>query len=132
MNNELYHYGILGMRWGVRKNPYGTYKKASVEFDKRSATADKYQGIAVKKMMKADSKRYSLFTSSKKVAKYDAAAQKAQHKANKKTKRAADWYKAMDKTFANTNIKLTKEQIARGEEFIERLRKASSLRYALK
>ena len=22
MNNELYHYGVLGMRWGHRKNNY--------------------------------------------------------------------------------------------------------------
>lgn len=40
--NELYHYGVLGMKWGVRRGKYAnTVSKAYRERDKRAAKSQK-------------------------------------------------------------------------------------------
>ena len=48
MDNELYHYGILGMRWGIRKSRSGSggYKKTS---KKRTASDDAKDAMSLKK-----------------------------------------------------------------------------------
>lgn len=33
---ELYHYGVVGMKWGVRKNPAKAYAKSKRELEKRT------------------------------------------------------------------------------------------------
>ena len=104
-NNELHHYGVLGMKWGVHKNPQRAYEKAvakqtklnqnvdkaraglqiatvransgvSQKYLKKQATADKYYS-------KAERKRSGLFKNEAKANEYQQKADKAQMKANK-------------------------------------------------
>lgn len=84
-NGELYHYGVPGMRWGVRRANY----KTSI-LDRRYAKALKYDKKAselTKKSEKAHSK-YDLERANKaaaKAAKYDKKAVKFERKASEST-----------------------------------------------
>lgn len=58
MNNELYHYGVLGMKWGVRKDrsrSSGFRKKRSMSDDARDASVIKKKKVS--QMSNAELKR---------------------------------------------------------------------------
>lgn len=76
-NNELYHYGVLGMKLGVHKNP-------------KQATADKAQTKANKYKAKYEQRQADESTAKAGYA-------KAQRKAEK-------WTRAMNKTFAGMDV----------------------------
>lgn len=110
-NNELMHYGVLGMKWGVHRGRAAqaytkavakrqklekkvvktkdAYEKAqtksnsgvSIKYKKKQAKADKLQ-------YKADKKKYGLFTNQAKAAELQKKADKAQYEADKYKYRA--------------------------------------------
>lgn len=103
--NELMHYGVLGMKWGVRKNPTQAYAKASrkrqklenrvvkakTAYDKATVKANtgksykhqKLQAKASRLQYKADKKKYGLFSNPQKAEQRQWKADKAQFKADK-------------------------------------------------
>lgn len=42
-NNYLEHYGVLGMKWGVRKNPTKTFQKSVKRLSKVQRKETKYR-----------------------------------------------------------------------------------------
>lgn len=102
---EIKHYGVLGMKWGVRHDPVKAYAKAVKKRDKLNANVQttkqayseatrkantgvstkylKRQAKADKLQAKADRKKYGLFTNANKAAALQVKADRAQYKANK-------------------------------------------------
>lgn len=120
--SELYHYGVLGMKWGIRKGrTEQAYTKASKKLNKLDGKVNKAEAKALKTRAKADAKMGSLFYSEKKARKAEFKAERKAAKVTKRLRRAQRWYKSMEKNFANTDIKFSQEQIAMGQRYMDRL-----------
>lgn len=122
-SDELQHYGVIGMKWGVRRAAKA-YSKASTSEGKAKAKAklekhmekaskklNKFNAKADKKMNKAVQKRYGLFGSQAKYDKFQAKAERQMYKGDK-------WFKSMDKTFSKQSVvSMNEKDIRTGEKF---------------
>lgn len=121
-SEELKHYGVLGMKWGVRRgNSSRAYEKASKKLRKLNSRADRLMDKAYDKKAKADKKAGSFFATEKSARKADFKAQKALRKSVVATRKAQKWLRAMEMEFKNTPETLSKEQIDMGRVYVERM-----------
>lgn len=128
-DDELMHYGVLGMKLGVRRNPSKAFSKAIRKADKLNENIDRAQTKVEKKTAKRDkvAKRYAGwgFAGRGDVAAATQRLYKAEKKLKKKrTKRAQKWRSNMQKTFADVDVKsIDSEVLSRGREYIDMLKK---------
>lgn len=129
-NDELYHYGVIGMRWGVRRGRTDrAYTKASKKLTRLNDKVDEYSEKAAKKSAIADKKIRSRFASEKSINKAVSNARLSQKDLGKRIQRANNWYMSMEKTFQNTSITMSKEQIALGRKYKDQLDTRAMLKY---
>lgn len=102
------HYGVLGMKWGVRKNPAKAYSRATAELAKRKKksgerTKKKVYKLSRKaqRLNRKASKRFATDETKAKAFKANAKLDKALKKSAKADRRAARFERQMSKVFAD-------------------------------
>lgn len=98
-NNELYHYGVKGMRWGVRRNTRLLKSGDSAKREKAAAALEKHRQKGTAKVEKLKKKGVKLEKQYEdKVVKNQTRAAKLMNKAAKKRKRAYSIFVSDSKT----------------------------------
>lgn len=118
--NELMHYGVLGMKWGKRKNPSSAFGKSSEKADKLRRKISKTEV----KLDKASNNltKYSQRGDQDKANRAAAKVKRVGQKLQKRTAKSQKWEKAMSKTFNKTKMSdITQKDLIKGRDYVNML-----------
>lgn len=120
MKDELHHYGVLGMKWGKRKNPSSAFGKSAEKADKLRRKVSKTEV----KLGKASNKfeKYSQQGNSDKANRAAAKVNRVGRKLQKRTAKSQKWEKAMSETFKKTKMSdIAQRDLIKGRDYVTML-----------
>lgn len=124
---DLEHYGVLGMKWGVRKDPERAYEKASQKLEKldrkaqkAGAKAAKKEAKSVHKQQKADSAVLFKKAKARSADRAIGRSEKSRQKYMTQMSKAVSWYKEMENAFRDIKIsKLNPSKSELGKKYVD-------------
>lgn len=125
-DDELMHYGVLGMKWGVRRNASKALGKAVKKAAKLDDKVDKAQKKVDKRSAKLEKigKRYSGFGFASR-GDLAGATQKyysAKKKLDKKIKKSEKWKNKMRESFKDVTMSsIDAEVISNGRQYVDEI-----------
>lgn len=116
--DELKHYGVIGMKWGVRRGNYAqSYAKGVKKLKKLDAKANKLK-IKSDKISAKAAKVYAKGRDDEHARELEAKARQLKYKSTKKVNKGKKFYKKMEKVFAEVDVKeLNKEDVEYGKRY---------------
>lgn len=126
-DNELMHYGVLGMKWGVRRNKAKAYQKSVKKLNRIRDKVNKRQKAANDAFDRAERKSQGLFSNPKKSARAFDNAVKYQTKADRMQNKGIKWYKRMEQEFSKVDVNIDSKSAKLGQQWLEDQRRRSQM-----